>query len=113
MSKSDLAILWVMSGLASLAAIGAKLGMLLYSIGGDPPVDQTAFIHWQRRRRWLTYSELTAVPCFATTGVAATVYWHLPPVASVMISMMLGALGFGFLLHALETLARRRAGIEP
>lgn len=113
MSKYDLAILWVISGLAALTAVAAKLGMILFALAEEPPADVQAALHWQRRRRWLTYSELAALPFFATTGVSATIYGDLPPVASVIISMLLGALGFGFFLHAVQTITRRRLGIEP
>lgn len=112
MTKADLAVLWVASGLAALATICGKLALLLYGVAGDPPADASALNHWMRRRRWLTYSELSAVPCFATFALAATVYWHLPPAASVMISMLLGALGFGFLLHAVQVIVRRKLGVE-
>jgi hypothetical protein len=40
--------------------------------------------------------------------VATTIYFLLPPVASVCISMALGALGFGFLINAIQLLARRK-----
>jgi len=112
MSNLDLAILWLVSVLAALAAVCAKLGMMLFALAEEPPVDVQAALHWQRRRRWLTYSELAALPFFATAGVSATIYWQLAPAASVIISMVLGALGFGFFLHAVQTITRRRLGID-
>jgi hypothetical protein len=112
MSKTDIAILWSLSGLAALAAICGKLGMLLFAVAQDPPADPVEFRHWERRRRWLIYSEFSALPLFATAGVSATIYFSLPPIASVLISMGLGALGFGFLLNGVQLIARRRLGID-
>lgn len=113
MSKADLAILWALSGMGSLAMIAGKVGMYLYGLGAEPPSDPAELAHWTRKRRWLIYSELSAVPAFATVGVTATVYFDLPPVASVPISMVLGALGFGFMLNAAQLLARRKLGMNP
>lgn len=112
MTKLDIALLWMFSGLAALAAVAGKLGMLLFAVAQDPPTDTAEFAHWKRRRAWLAYSEISALPAFATVGVAATVYFNLPPVASVLISMALGALGFGFLLNGVQLLARRKLGID-
>lgn len=112
MSKLDIALLWMLSGLAALAAVVGKLGMALFVLAQDPPADPLELIQWQRRRRWLICSELSALPLFATLGVSATVYFALTPVASVLISMGLGALGFGFLLHALQLVVRRRLEIR-
>lgn len=111
MTKADLALLWALSGLAALATVCGKIGLLLYGLAADPPAEPTALRHWQRRRNWLAISELSALPAFATVSVAATVYFDLPPVASVLISMALGALGFGFLLSGVQLIARRKLGI--
>lgn len=108
MSKVDLAFLWIWSALAALALVTGKLGLLLFGIAQDPPADPLAVAHWRRRRRWLAYSELAALPAFATIAVAATIYFHLPAVASVGISMALGALGFGFCLNGVQMIARRK-----
>lgn len=108
MTKYDLALLWMVSALSALGMVAGKLGMLLFGLAKDPPVEPDALEHWRRRRRWLAYSELAALPAFATIGVAATIYFRLPPVASVCISMALGALGFGFLINAIQLLARRK-----
>lgn len=112
MTKVDIAMLWAISGLAGLAAVVGKVGLAWYGLAGDPPTDPAALNHWERRRRWLAYSELSALPAFATTGVAATVYFDLPPVASVLISMALGALGFGAVINGVQLIVRRRLGIE-
>lgn len=112
MTKADLALLWAVSGAASLATVCGKIGLFLYGIASDPPADPDELMHWLRRRRWLAMSEISALPAFATAGVASTVYFDLPPVASVLISMGLGALGFGFLLNGVQLIARRRLGME-
>ena len=104
----ELTILWLLSFGGSLTIVAARLGLALYGVNEDPPLDQEVYKHWSRRRNWLIVSEVSAVPAFATLGVVATEYWSLGPIASVLIAMILGALGFGFLLHAIETVVRKR-----
>ncbi len=108
----EVTILWLLSFVSSLTVIGAKMGFALFSLKEDPPRDPEALSHWKRKRRWLIVSELSAVPAFATAGVTATMYWNLSPIASVLIAMLLGALGFSFLLHAVETIVRRRIDMK-
>ncbi len=112
MSKMDFVILWSASALGALTMVVGRLGMTLFGIAKDPPAEAEALEHWRRRRRWLAYSELAALPAFATIALTATVYFHLPPIASVGISMLLGALGFGFLLSGAQVIVRRRLGID-
>lgn len=112
MTQIDLAILWVTSLFAGLTACGARISYMLFGIGEQPPDDPAALLHWHRKRRWLVISDFAAAPAFATAGVSATIYWHLPPVASVLFSMVLGALGFGFLLSGLQIVVRRKLDIE-
>lgn len=106
-------LLWVLSLAASLTVIAARVSFMMFGVKADEPPDDPALArNWKRRRKWLLASELSAVPAFATCGVVATEYWNLNPIASVLIAMVLGALGFGFLLHALEVIVRRRLEIE-
>lgn len=111
MSKTDFALLWLASALGALTMIGGRMGLFLFGLAKDPPVDPVALDHWRRRRRWLAYSELSALPACATIALTVTVYFSLPPVASVAISMALGALGFAFLLNGVQFLVRRRLGM--
>lgn len=106
-------LLWLISFAASLTVIGARVGFMMFGVKAEQPSDDPGLIkHWKRRRMYLLVSELSAVPAFATCGVVATDYWNLTPIASVLIAMVLGALGFGFLLHALEVIVRRRLEIK-
>ena len=104
-------LLWLLSTFAALTMIAGRLGRALFGLAGDPPEDPVSLQHWQRRRKWLAYSELSALPAFGTIGVAATVHFNLPPVASVGISMVLGAVGFGMVLDAAVFLFRKRVGV--
>ena len=109
MSQSDIAITWLISAFASLVIIVGKLGLALFGLTVTPPVDPAEAANWRLKRRWLAYSEFSALPAFATVATSATVYWHLPLIITVVISMALGALGFGFLLNALLYLAKKKA----
>lgn len=104
----EITVLWICSFAASLTIVAGRVGLALFNLKEDPPTDPVLLANWRRRRTYLLVSEMMAVPAFATLGVVSTVYWNLDPIASVLISMVLGALGFGFLLHAVETLVRRR-----
>jgi Trk-type K+ transport system membrane component len=108
----DLILLWFISTFASATIVGARIAYALWRLSPDPPDDPVAAAHWLRRRKWLTWSELSALPAFGTAGVTATVYWSLSPIASVMISMVLGGIGFSLLLDALQFMFRKRIGME-
>lgn len=108
----DITILWLLSFGSSLTVVTARLGLALFAVSQVPPVEPELLERWKRRRTYLMVSELCALPAFATAGVTATVYWDLPPIASVLIAMVLGALGFGFLMHAVETIVRKRLEMD-
>jgi hypothetical protein len=113
MTKYDIAILWAVSIFAALTAVTARLAKDLFAVSTEPPSDAAELFHWERRRRWMIYSEIAALPCFATVSVALTLYCGVPPVVSILIATALGGLGFGFLLNGLQFLVRRKLGMEP
>lgn len=113
MNRYDIAILWAISIFAALTAVTARLAKDLFAVSTEPPVDAAELFHWERRRRWMVYSEIAALPCFATVSVALTLYCGVPAVVSVLIATALGGLGFGFLLNGLQFLIRRKLGMEP
>lgn len=102
---------WAVSVLSSATVVTAKLGMLLFAMAPDPPSDPELAAHWRRRRRWLTYAELSALPAFATISVTAAMHQNYSPVTSVLIAMGLGGIGFTLLLDAVQWLFRRRIGM--
>ena len=109
---AGLAVLWIISFAASLTVIAARVSFMMFGVKAEEPPDDPKLVRaWTRRRKYLLASELSAVPAFATCGVVATEYWNLSPIASVLIAMVLGALGFGFLLHAVEVIVRRKLEI--
>lgn len=111
MKLDDLA-LWALSLLGGLALCGARLGWLLFRVAPDPPLDIDAFKLWQRKRRWLIFSELSALPAFATISLLVGRLREWPVEGVILLSMVLGALGFAFFLDALQTIVRRRIGME-
>jgi Trk-type K+ transport system membrane component len=64
-----------------------------------------------RSGRWLAYSEVSALPAFATIGVTAVAYGDLSPIAGVLIAMVLGAIGFPLFLDGAQWLFRKRLGM--
>ncbi len=102
---------WFFSILSATTVVAAKLGLLLFALAPDPPSDPDLAAHWRRRRRWLTYAELSALPAFATISVTAAVHQNYSPVTSVLIAMGLGGIGFTLLLDAVQWLFRKRIGM--
>lgn len=101
-------LFWLMLALASLSGLAARLAMKLFNVNELPPQDPELLAHWKRRRLYMTISEVLALPAFATGWMAASYQWHLSVPFVVLGSMISGALGFGFLIHALQTYVLRR-----
>lgn len=97
--------------LAAATIAGGRIGYTLWRVSPDEPDDPVKAKHWRRRRRWLVFSELSALPAFATLAVTAVEHWGLSPVAGVLIAMALGGVGFAMLLDALQYLFRKRMGL--
>jgi len=106
--RFELALLWIMLALSALSGLAARLAMKLFNVQELPPQDPTLFGNWKRRRLYMLISETCAVPAFATGWMAASMQWGLPVPLVVLGSMLSGALGFGFLIHALQTYVTRR-----
>lgn len=110
--KLDDLILWLLAWGGSLAFAGARMGFMLFGLSGDPPDDPKARDAWERKRRWLIISEVSALPAFASLAMALAKLQKWPPEWIVIFSMALGALGFAFLLDALQTILRKRLGLK-
>jgi hypothetical protein len=106
--KLELVLYWIMLALASLAGLSARLAMKLFNVNELPPSCPDALVHWRRRRMYMAVSEICALPAFATGWMAASMQWQLATPIVVLGSMCSGALGFGFLIHALQTYVTRR-----
>lgn len=108
MTKYDLVVLWGAAYFGALVAFAARIAWLLYGVGDLPPEDPAQLAAWERRRRWMIISEFCALPLFATAMVTGGLEWGWSVPVVVGGSMCGGALGFGFLLHALQTIVTRR-----
>lgn len=104
-------IWWLASLLAAATIVGGKIGLFLWKMAPDPPADPILAAHWSRRRRWLAYAELSALPAFATVAVAITAHRQAEPIVAVLIAMGLGAVGFTLLLDGVQWLFRQRIGL--
>ena len=102
---------WLASLFASTTVVVAKLGMKLYGDPADMPADPALAVHWARRRRYIAMAELSALPAFATASVVLVSYYHLNPVAAVLLAMAQGFVGFPLLLDGAAFLFRRRIGL--
>lgn len=110
-SRVELFTLWVLLALAALTGLAARLAMRLFSLEETPPSDPTLLITWKRRRLYMIISEVSALPAFATGWMAAALQWKLSVPLVVLGSMCSGALGFGFLIHALQLYITKRASL--
>lgn len=104
-------IWWLLSLLSAATVVGGKIGLFLWKMAPDPPSDPVLAAHWRRRRRWLAYAELSALPAFATVAVAITAQRQAEPILAVLIAMALGAVGFTLLLDGVQWLFRQRLGL--
>src|SRR3546814_7220908 len=95
-----------------LALCGARLGWLLFRVAADPPDDPAALAMWERKRRWLHISELSALPAFATFAVLVGKLRHRPVEGVILLSMVLGELGFAFFLVALQHIDRKSTSLN-
>ncbi|MCZ4340192.1 hypothetical protein O4H52_01140 [Sphingomonadaceae bacterium G21617-S1] len=111
MTTRDFAWLWVSSYAASLTAFSARIAFLLFAVASDPPDDPQAYARWARKRRWLIFSEFSALPMFATLAVLGAAKGWVDPVTAVIGALVSGALGFAFFLHAIEGVIRRRLAL--
>ncbi len=102
---------WAASLFASTMVVVARLGMQLYGAAGDPPEDPVLTARRARRRRWLAIGELSALPAFATLSIVLVSYYHLDPVAGVLLAIAQGFIGFPLLLDGAAWLFRKRIGM--
>ncbi|WP_267220563.1 hypothetical protein [Novosphingobium clariflavum] len=110
MKLEDL-LLFLLSLFGAAAMCGARIAWLLFGVASTPPDDGAALVLWERKRRWLMISEFAALPAFALISVLIGRLREWPVEGVVLLSMVLGALGFAFFLDALQTLVRKRMGM--
>lgn len=110
--KPDDIYLWFWLFFGTLAGAGAKIAWLLFGVAVEPPDDPSAYHKWARKRKWVIISELSALPAFATFAYTIGDLYDWPPAGLVLLSMCLGALGFAFFLDALQTVLRRKIGMD-
>lgn len=111
MNRWDDVLLWLLSLMGSFALCGARLGHFLFRLSDLPPVEPLALEMWQRKRRWLVISELSALPAFATISIVVGRLREWPLEGVILFSMVLGAIGFAMFLDGLQTVIRARLGI--
>jgi hypothetical protein len=107
--RFELALLWMCLALSALTGLSARLASRLFHVDELPPTDPEALRIWKKRRVYMAVSEVSALPAFATAWMAAALQWNLSVPLVVLGSMASGALGFGFLIHALQTYVMRKA----
>lgn len=101
------AICWLATTSVLVARVARRLST-------DPvePLDLEALRVWRARRRWLIAAELAALPALTMVAVLCT-YWSGPDyLIALSAGLIAGALGFPFLVHAVETLVRRKISID-
>lgn len=108
-SRLEMAVLWCILALAALTGLTARLAMKLFHVDQLPPLNPEELRSWKRRRWYMIVSEASALPAFATFWIAASLQWNLSVPFIVIGSMASGALGFGFLIHALQVYVLRKA----
>lgn len=102
---------WFASLVGATTIVVARICLKLFGQAADPPADAALVPHWERRRRWLAISEVSALPAFATVSVVLASYYRLDPVAGVLIALIEGGVGFPLLLSGAAWLFRQRVGM--
>ena len=106
---------------ASMVTFGfaARLGYRLYGGGAEQPPDDPALLKvWERKRRWLLMSELSALPCFVALTMLFPAEWiawfaRIPAASSEMrglFGLAMGAFGFPFVSGVAKAFIERRIG---
>lgn len=107
----DFLLWWALDFLAAASIVGAKIGLLLWGLAPNPPDEPALAAHWRRRRRWLAYAELSALPAFSTISVALAAHRQSDPIVSVLIALALGGIGFTLLCDGVQWMFRKRLGL--
>lgn len=108
MTRWEIAALWSATYFGALVAFAARIAYLLFQASELPPEELAQLRLWKLKRRWMTISEFSALPAFATAWTLVSIQGWLSPPVVVLGSMASGALGFGFLLHALQVIVMRK-----
>ena len=101
-------------GLALIAGATVAVGQIAHKMARldlEMPSDPDKLAAWHKRRKWLAITELSALPAFATLATAGRVYFDLPPIVGVLVTMGLGFVGFAMLIDAAKYLFQKRVDI--
>ena len=110
-SLTEILEYFALAWLATIAVIGARVTQRLAR--QEPPVQPDSMPQWLYRRRWILIAEFAASPTFALVAVLVC-YWTEPSyLLAITMGFIAGALGFPFLVHAIEATARAQLGITP
>ncbi len=100
---------------------GARVGYRLFGENAEQPPDDPAHRKvWERKRRWLLLSELSALPCFVAVTMlfpAEWIAWFVrAPAASSelrgLFGLAMGAFGFPFVSGIAKAFIERRLGVS-
>ena len=99
-------ITFALSCAMSFVAMSARFGLQLTN--DPPPDDKEQFAVWRRKRFWTVLGELSTIPAMGAGWTAAAIHWQFSVPVIVGGAMVCGAVGFGFLLAALQALLTRK-----
>lgn len=98
----------------------ARVGYLLFGGSAEqPPADPALLKIWERKRRWLLLSELSALPCFVAVTmlfpaeVVADWLFHSPASAGELrglFGLAMGSFGFPFVSGVARAAIERKLG---
>ncbi len=106
---------------ASMVTVGfaARAGYLLFGGSAElPPEDPALLKIWERKRRWLLLSELSAIPCFVALTILFPAEWlawvlHVPAASGELrglFGLAMGSLGFPFVSGIAKAAIERKLG---
>ncbi|WP_313801001.1 hypothetical protein [Sphingobium sp.] len=108
----DFLIWWALALIAGATVAVGQIAHKMARLDIEMPSDPAKLDAWHKRRKWLAITELSALPAFATLATAGRVYFDLPPIVGVLVTMGLGFIGFAMLIDGAKYLFRKRVGLS-
>lgn len=102
---------WFINMVAGATVLVGQVAHKLARLDLDAPTDPARLEHWHKRKKWLVVTEFSALPAFTTMSVAVVSYLDMPPVAGVIINMVLGFVGFAMVIDGARYVFRARLSI--
>lgn len=108
----DFLVWWALGLIAGATVAVGQLAHKMARLELEAPTDPALLANWEKRKKWLAITEFSALPAFATLATAGRVYFNLPEIVGVLVTMGLGFVGFAMLIDGAKSLFKKRVGLS-